>query len=50
MKEIRKSSVYDKWLKKMQDARAIARIRERIKRLSEGNPGDNRFLGDISEM
>jgi putative addiction module killer protein len=50
MKEIRRSSVYKKWIKDLSDSRARARIFIRVLRLAEGNPGDNRFLGDISEM
>ena len=50
MKEIRRSSVFDNWLKKLRDSRARDRIYRRIERLAEGNPGDSRFLGDISEL
>ena len=51
MKEIHRSSVYIKWLNKLHDARAVARILERVKRLAEGNPGDVKPAGDgISEM
>jgi putative addiction module killer protein len=34
----------------LRDSRARSRIQIRIKRLEEGNPGDHRFLGDISEL
>jgi putative addiction module killer protein len=50
MKEIRRSSVYTKWLKKLKDQRARSLIFNRTKRLAQGNPGDNRFFGDISEL
>jgi putative addiction module killer protein len=50
MKEIRRSGIYKKWVKNLKDARARARIFTRVDRLADGNPGDNRFLGDISEM
>ena len=50
MREIRRSTVFDKWLKKLRDDNAIYRIHERIRRLAAGNPGDSRFLGDISEL
>jgi putative addiction module killer protein len=50
VKKIRRTSEFDKWLKKLRDSDASARILVRIKRLAEGNPGDNRFLGDISEL
>ena len=47
----RKSSVYKKWIKGLQDERAIYRINARIKRLEEGNPGDVKPAGEgISEM
>lgn len=50
MREIRSSDVFIKWLAKLRDERAKFRIHEWIKRLAEGNPGDSRFLGDVSEM
>ena len=50
MKEIRRSGVFDKRLKNLRDAEARARILARMKRLAEGNPGDSRFLGSVSEM
>jgi putative addiction module killer protein len=36
--------------KKIRDSKAVARILTRIRRLAEGNSGDNRFLGEISEL
>ena len=50
MREIRISSFFDNWFKKLRDDNAKFRIQKRIDRLSTGNPGDSRFLGDISEM
>lgn len=50
MKTIRRSEVFDRWLKRLRDQRAVFRIYDRMDRLRKGNPGDNRFLGDISEM
>lgn len=51
MKHIRRTDVYIKWLEKLPDQTARDRIFIRTKRLSEGNPGDCRFLGDmVSEM
>ena len=51
MKEIRSSSVFDNWLKKLRDSRARDRIYRRIERLAEGNPGDVKPAGEgISEM
>jgi putative addiction module killer protein len=51
MKEIRRSSVYVKWLKKLKDQRARSLIFKRTKRLAEGNPGDVKPVGEgVSEM
>jgi len=51
MKRIRRTETYIKWLDKLSDQQAKDRIFVRTKRLSEGNPGDHRFLGDmVSEM
>ncbi|MDR1215575.1 MAG: type II toxin-antitoxin system RelE/ParE family toxin [Treponema sp.] len=47
---IRKTNIFIKWLKSLKDANARFRIYQRIDRLAGGNPGDNRFLGEISEM
>jgi len=49
--EIRTTDVFDKWLRKLRDAQARARILVRIKRLSLGNPGDVKPVGEgVSEM
>ena len=50
MKGIRRSSIYKKWFKNLKDAVTKARIIARVDRLAAGNPGDYRFLGDISEL
>ena len=51
MKEICKSDVFIKWLKKLRDDEARARIVTRVNRLAEGNPGDVKPSGEgISEM
>ena len=50
MKRIQKTAVFEKWISKLNDARALALIDMRIKRLAEGNPGYARFLGKITEM
>ena len=50
MRRVQKTSVYDKWISKLNDVRALALIDMRIKRLAEGNPGYCRFLGKITEM
>ncbi|MDR1178427.1 MAG: hypothetical protein LBK64_06335 [Spirochaetaceae bacterium] len=46
MKEIRRSSLYKKWIKNLRDPQVRARILVRVKRLAEGNSGDSRFLGN----
>ena len=51
MKEIRRSSVFIKWLKTLKDSVAKALIISRIKRFEEGNLGDSGFVGEgLSEM
>ena len=50
MKRIQRTNIYRKWFKNLNDTRTKVRIRQGIKRLAEGNTGDNRFLGEISEM
>jgi putative addiction module killer protein len=49
-RRIAKSGVFLRWLKKLRDSRAKFRIYQRIDRLARGNPGDHRFLGDVSEL
>jgi len=49
--EIRKTSVFRKWMKALRDTRAKAHIDRRVDRLSRGNPGDVRPIGEgCSEM
>ncbi|WP_298856079.1 type II toxin-antitoxin system RelE/ParE family toxin [uncultured Ruegeria sp.] len=51
MIEIRKTDLFDKWLKGLKDQRAKARILVRITRLSLGNPGDVKPVGEgVSEL
>jgi len=51
MVETIKSATFDRWLKKLRDPRAKARIEMRIRRLGLGNPGDVQPIGDgLSEM
>lgn len=51
MVEIVKSDTFDRWLRKLRDSRARARIEMRIRRLSLGNPGDVQPIGaGLSEM
>jgi putative addiction module killer protein len=51
MAKIRRSSVFIRWLNKLRDPQARARIASRVKRLGEGNPGDTGPVGGgISEL
>ncbi len=51
MIEIRKTDIFSKWLNGLQDIRARARIMVRIERLSRGNPGDVKPVGEgVSEL
>lgn len=48
---IRRTDIFDGWLKGLKDRRAVARIARRIDRFENGNPGLTRDLGDgVSEM
>jgi len=51
MVEVRKTNAFLAWLRKLRDVRALARIQVRIDRLSLGNPGDARPVGEgVSEL
>jgi putative addiction module killer protein len=50
MKQIRQTDSFENWFKNLKDKVGKALIIKRIDRLAKGNPGDNRFLGEISEM
>lgn len=51
MIEIRQTEVYSNWFAKLRDREARARINVRIRRLSLGNPGDVRPVGEgVSEL
>lgn len=51
MVEILKTDTFDRWFRRLKDARAKARIDERIERLAGGNPGDVKPVGSgVSEM
>jgi len=51
MIELVKTDVFDRWLRNLRDTRARARIATRIKRLSLGNPGDVKHVGEgVSEL
>jgi hypothetical protein len=51
MIEVRQTEIYARWIAGLDDDRARARIEVRIYRLSLGNPGDIRPVGEgVSEM
>lgn len=51
MIEIIKSETFNCWLDELRDLRARAKIQARILRLSHGNPGDVKPIGEgLSEM
>lgn len=51
MIELFKSATFDAWFGDLRDANAKARITARIRRLSLGNPGDAKPVGEgVSEM
>ena len=51
MTEIRKTANFAKWLDGLSDIQARARVLIRIDRLSDGNPGDVKSVGEgVSEM
>jgi putative addiction module killer protein len=42
---------FDRWLRKLKDRQAVARVLVRIDRLAAGNPGDVKAIGtEISEL
>ena len=46
-----KSAEFDAWLRKLKDSRAKACVLVRISRLSHGNPGDTKSVGEgVLEM
>lgn len=48
---VRQTDVFSKWLRKLRDEQARARIQIRIRRLSLGNFGDVKPVGDgVSEL
>lgn len=51
MIEVRQTDVYARWFRRLQDKHAKARINARIRRLSLGNPGNVRAVGEgVSEL
>jgi putative addiction module killer protein len=51
MIEVQESETYTKWIDRLRDVRAVARISARLVRLSLGNFGDVRSVGEgVSEL
>ena len=51
MVEVRQTEVYARWFRRLRDGQARVRIDSRIRRLSLGNPGDVRPVGEgVSEI
>lgn len=51
MFEVRQTEVYFRWFKALRDRQARARIDARLRRLSLGNPGDAKPVGEgVSEI
>jgi len=51
MIEVRQTDIYEEWFANLRDREARARIDVRIRRLSLGNPGDVRPVGEgVSEI
>ena len=49
--EVRRTDVFIDWLRNLRDARAVAKIAMRIKRIAEGNFGDSAPVGEnVSEL
>jgi putative addiction module killer protein len=49
--EVRQTDEYEKWFDSLRDRQAKARIDIRVRRLSLGNPGDARPVGEgVSEL
>jgi putative addiction module killer protein len=48
---VRRTPEFNQWLRHLRDARAQARVTERLHRLAAGNPGDVKPVGEgLSEM
>lgn len=51
MLDIVQSEIFSKWHSALKDRQAVARVNARIRRLSEGNSGDSKFLREgVSEL
>jgi putative addiction module killer protein len=51
MIEVRQTAEFSRWLRRLRDANAVARVVARIRRMEQGNLGDSRSLGSgLREM
>jgi putative addiction module killer protein len=51
MIEVRQTAEFSRWLRRLKDANAVARIVARIRRMEHGNPGDTKSIGaGVMEM
>jgi putative addiction module killer protein len=51
MIEVRQTAIFRDWMADLKDSRARVRIADRIDRLTLGNPGDTKSIGDgVSEL
>lgn len=51
MVKVRETDAYSRWFERLRDSRARSRILLRIRRLSTGNPGDVKPVGEgVSEL
>jgi putative addiction module killer protein len=51
MADIRRTDAFASWVKQLRDSRARAKIRVRLDRFAQGNPGDVAPVGEgVSEM
>lgn len=51
MVEVVRSAIFERWLRKLKDRQAVARVLVRVERLVAGNPGDVKPVGGgISEL
>ena len=50
MIEVRKTAHFDKWLSRLRDAHARARVNVRIRRIETGNLGDHKMFAKIGEF
>lgn len=48
--ELKRTSVFDKWLDRLRDDRAVMRIQIRLARLEAGHFGDAKFFGAVGEL